>query len=117
MSYLEVAQITSDAETGNRVVHYRLKGSPYQTRTIDCLSPLMEPLCYPILFNHGESGWGQDMKQGRGVDFQDYLACRMLRPEPGLKLPAGPPENRRDQPTNRFQVFSRVGKSPQSVLL
>jgi pimeloyl-ACP methyl ester carboxylesterase len=54
MSYLEVAQITSDAETGNRVVHYRLKGSPYQTRTIDCLSPLMEPLCYPILFNHGE---------------------------------------------------------------
>jgi hypothetical protein len=78
MSYLEVAQITSDASSGDRVVRYKLKGSKSQTKTIDSLSPLMEPLCYPVLFNEGEDGWGKDMKECDKVDFQSYLACRIL---------------------------------------
>ena len=100
MKYLEVAQITSDAETGDRVVRYKVKGN---TRTIDATSPLMEPLCYPLFFNLGEQGWGSAMKKDNHIEFQSYLACRLLRPEPSLLLEDG-------HPVNRFQVFSRLGK-------
>jgi hypothetical protein len=110
MSYLEIAQITSDAATGDRVVRYKLKGSKRQTVTIDSTSSLMEPLCYPILFNYGENGWGIDMKTQHKVDFQSYLACRLLRPDPNLLLEQGPTNNRMLQPVNRFQIFSRLGK-------
>jgi hypothetical protein len=110
MSYLEVAQITSDASSGDRVVRYKLKGANNQMKTIDSLSPLMEPLYYPILFNEGEDGWSRDMKEHHKVDFQSYLACRILRPEPNFFLEGGPSDSRRLMPVNRFQVFSRVGE-------
>ena len=110
MNYLlEIAQITSDSATGERVVRYREKNS--KTVTINSTSSLMEPLCYPILFNHGEKGWGMEMKNDNKIDFQTYLACRLLRPDPGLEMKQGPPDNRTFQPVNRFQTFSRVGKS------
>jgi hypothetical protein len=110
MNYLEIAQITSDTATGDRVVRYRQKGSNRQTVTIDSTSSLMEPLCYPILFSRGEKGWGKEMKTERKVEFQSYLACRLLRPDPDLEMLQGPADNRTYQPVNRFQTFSRVGK-------
>jgi hypothetical protein len=106
MNYLEIAQITSDTATGDRVVRYREKGSKRQTVTIDSTSSLMEPLCYPILFNHGERGWGLEMKTDHKVDFQSYLACRLLRPDPDLEMKQGPVDSRTFQPVNRFQTFS-----------
>jgi hypothetical protein len=110
MQFLEVAQITSDAETGDRVVRYKLKGKKGETKTIDATSPLMEPLCYPILFNRGEQGWGVNMKKEEHIEFQSYLACRLLRPEPTLLLDEGPEHHRMPRYVNRFQVFSRLGK-------
>ena len=50
---------------------------------------LFEPIAYPILFPHGETGWGKSFRVGKKADgspclkisFMDYLASRMLMPE------------------------------------
>jgi hypothetical protein len=53
MQFLEVAQVTSDLETHNRVVTYQMKGSGRQ-KWVPMSSNLLEPLCYPLLFCCGD---------------------------------------------------------------
>jgi hypothetical protein len=78
--YLEVAQISSDSETGNRIMYFNVRGMgggrwSHQTMR----SPYVEPLCYPVLFPFGENGWGEDIADQ--VSFYSYLASRLLMPE------------------------------------
>jgi hypothetical protein len=70
----------------------------------------VEPLCYPVLFPHGESGWGEGIKDL--VSFYQYLASRILQPEimPSFETmqiySAG--ANSRPVPVSRFQAAARV---------
>ena len=77
-SYLDVAQITSDAVTGNRIITFQRKGM-HCTSTIDCTDSMWEPFSYPLLFTHGERGWGADIRST--LKYTDYLICRLLCPE------------------------------------
>jgi hypothetical protein len=107
MSYLEVAQITSTTETGERVIRFKLKAKPLETFTVGTTDHHFEPVCYPLLFTHGEKGWGCDI--AKQLPFMQYLAARMLRPERILSWNLDP--NGNPIMVNRFNVMSRLGTS------
>jgi len=77
-SYLDVAQITSDNVTGNRIITFQRKGERY-TKSIDCTDCMWEPFIYPMLFFHAERGWGADIR--KNLKYTDYLIARLLCPE------------------------------------
>jgi len=113
VSYLEVASITSDTERKNRVINIKLNdkdGISGEAKSFGMNSRHVEPLCYPVLFPHGESGWGEGIKDL--VSFYQYLASRILQPEimPSFETmqiySAG--ANSRPVPVSRFQVAARV---------
>jgi hypothetical protein len=104
MQYFEVASITDVRETSDRVLIFKLKNN--QTKTIQMWSPYMEPLSYPLLFNYGERGWGKGDDCIK-VEFTDYLASRLLRPEDGLWLPSQADPSKLIN-VNRFQAL-RLG--------
>jgi len=133
---VDISSIPSDNLTGERIIQVVRKGSNYSTSIhhSDCL---FDPLSYPILFPHGEEGWGFGMAR-QGLKFQNYLAARMLMPEVDMTQHDGidshlmvpDPEGlmrsvpfsstrgfygHRDfeghfYPSNRFQMFSRLGQ-------
>jgi hypothetical protein len=84
----DVSSISIDRISGNHVLRVREKGNPSGTQ-IPCDSEMFEPLAYPVLFPHGETGWGKSFKIGKlrdgtpcqKINFMDYLASRMLMPE------------------------------------
>jgi hypothetical protein len=84
----DVSSISIDRISGNHVLRVREKGSAYGTQIL-CDSEMFEPLAYPVLFPHGETGWGKSFKIGKlrdgtpcqKINFMDYLASRMLMPE------------------------------------
>jgi hypothetical protein len=84
----DVSSISIDRISGNDVLRVREKGSAYGTQIL-CDSEMFEPLAYPVLFPHGETGWGKSFKIGKlrdgtpcqKINFMDYLASRMLMPE------------------------------------
>ena len=49
-SYLEIASITNSSSSGNKIVRFQLKDKP-DTTNIQMTNELLEPLCYPLLFN------------------------------------------------------------------
>ena len=105
-SFLDVA-----ATTGNRVIRYHRKNDFYSSdiQMTDCL---MEPLCYVLLFPYGKGGWGADMR--KTLRFNDYLCCRMIRPEKnqdGTLLRVFNKARTREIPVNRFQLMSRLGQT------
>ena len=77
-SYLDVAQITSDSATGNRIITFLRKGAKKCT-SIECYDEMWEPFLYPLFFSHGERGWGADIR--KRLKFTDYLIARLLCPE------------------------------------
>jgi len=77
-SYLDVAQITSDNATGNRIITFQRKGQRY-ANSIDCTDSMWEPFIYPLLFFHAERGWGADIRHT--LRYTDYLIARLLCPE------------------------------------
>ena len=89
----DVSSIMIDRSTGNHVLRVALKGSGGGGFTdIKAESELFEPIGYPVLFPHGEKGWGQEfqiIRNGDGTELKisllDYLASRMLMPEKGLR--------------------------------
>ena len=83
----DVSSIMIDRSTGNHVLRVCLKGS-HGSSSIASTSEIFEPIGYPMLFPHGENGWGKDFCSGQRDDgstwkitFPDYLASRMLMPE------------------------------------
>jgi hypothetical protein len=72
----------------------------------------MEPLAYPLLFLHGERGWGADIR--KSIQFRPYLKTRLLMPErtvSGELLLCRNTLDTRDIPVNRFQLLSRLGQT------
>lgn len=105
--FFEVAAITSDTETRNRVIKVKMRGG--KEASFGMKSRYVEPLCYPVLFPNGESGWGE------GTDdyctFYQYLASRILQPEilptfETMKIYSN--DGGRSLPVSRFQVAARV---------
>jgi len=110
-SFLDVAAITADRTTGNRIITYHRKNELHSSniQMTDCL---MEPLCYVLLFPYGKGGWGSDIR--KILHFNQYLCCRMIRPEKcndGTILRAFNKDNTRELPVNRFQLMSRLGQT------
>jgi len=77
-SYLDVAQVTSDAATGNRIITFQRKGE-WRARSLECTDMMWEPFLYPLLFSHAERGWGADIR--KTLKYTDYLIARLLCPE------------------------------------
>ena len=126
VEYFDVAHVTNDRFTGNKVLSVRLQGG--REGYIDMDSPLVEPLTYTLLFQRGEIGYGaNDVKF---LPFNKYLASRLLRPEviggkiinersypTYLTVPhhsdfeeVDNDQERRQLRTNRFQIFHRAGQ-------
>lgn len=109
-SSFDVAAITSDSITGERVLKYKLKGERC-AKTIPSTHHLLEPLSYPLLFPYGESGWSTKNRQT--LEYHPYLCARMLMPDrdfDGNVLTVRNKQNTRDWPVNRFQLMSRLGQ-------
>ena len=75
-SCLDLAQITSDVATGNRIITFHRKGSK-SASSIDCTDKMWEPFVYPLLFFHAERGWGNDIRDR--VRYPEYLVSKLLR--------------------------------------
>jgi hypothetical protein len=75
-SLLDIAAVTSISRTGNRILKYQIKDSPFSSK-IQMDHCLLEPLSYPLFFPWGEGGWGSNWD----VRFSDYLCCRLLMPD------------------------------------
>jgi hypothetical protein len=105
--HLDVSGITSDKSTGNMVFWYGIRNHRGQWKSfeIDGQHESVEPLCYPLLFPHGERGWSKQLQK---CDFMRYLANRLLMPEEGLQLPNK--DGTRMLKVNRFQIFSRLAQ-------
>jgi hypothetical protein len=74
----DIAAITSDTTTGERILTYQLKDCN-KASYIPSTSAYLEPLSYPLLFPYGEDGWCIDI--AKEVPFCTYLCSRMLCPE------------------------------------
>jgi len=75
----DIASIVSDdASRPNRKIFFQLRNDR-TTSSINLMSNIMEPLCYPLLFPYGEKGWGADNR--KLIKFNDYILPRFLLPE------------------------------------
>ncbi|KAJ1400064.1 hypothetical protein B484DRAFT_471263, partial [Ochromonadaceae sp. CCMP2298] len=106
----DIAAITSDVTTGERILTYKLKHCA-KARCIPSTSTYLEPLSYPLLFPYGEDGWSIDI--AKEFPFTTYLCNRMLCPElrdSGEQLTSMNKDESRCIPTNRFQLMARLGQ-------
>jgi hypothetical protein len=106
----DIAAITSDANTGERILTYKLK-TCNKAKYIPSTSEFLEPLSYPLLFPYGENGWSTDI--AKEIPFTTYLCCRMLCPEKrdsGEQLTSTNKADTRLIPINRFQLMARLGQ-------
>jgi len=109
----DIASIVSeDANRPNRRIFYQLRDQR-NSSSINLMSNIMEPLCYPLLFPFGEKGRGGDNR--KAIKFNDYILHRFLLPERNsdgelLLMPtqSSPPEL---VPFSRFQVMFRLGQT------
>ena len=126
VQYFDVAHVTNDRFTGNKVLSISFQNG--RTGYIDMDSDLVEPLTYTLIFQNGEKGYGAKDKDN--LPFNKYLASRLLRPEViGYKTVNGKtipvfltaPHHSdfdeidndqvfRELRTNRFQIFHRLGQ-------
>jgi hypothetical protein len=95
--------ITSDRSTGNIKFRYKLPGN-FSWNEIDSTHRHVEPLCYPLLFPHGERGWSKDLPD---CDFMSYLANRLNMPEDDLMAAN---QDGVLIHVNRFQLFARLSQ-------
>jgi hypothetical protein len=140
-NYFEVAHITSNHPGGNKAFFIYFKKSnnmgiaeevdndnidrEMYVQKIGLFDRRVEPLSYPLLFPHGELGWGRGeyAVQIQDVDFKPYLCSLMLRPEniindDGVSVPFllkaviqnDDDNGQRMIHCNRFQAASRLGQ-------
>ena len=117
-SKFDVGSVSALGQEGNRCVVYKVKTD--EEWSIDsALRNTMEPLCYPLLFQHGEIGWGYQ-EDHKTIDLRTYLSSRILRPEYVID-----PENTfepnhlfrinnvHDEPVlcNRLQAMAKLGQA------
>ena len=77
VQYFDVAHITADHTTGERLLTFHSIAGTYGS--MDMNSHHVEPLIYPLLFPHGERGWGDN--DSRVIPYNRYLSSRLLMPE------------------------------------
>jgi hypothetical protein len=77
VQYFDVAHLTEDRATGERVVRFNTIAG--QRGEVDMDSEHVEPMTYPVLFMHGERGWGK--RDGALIPYNRYLSSRLLMPE------------------------------------
>lgn len=107
--YLDIAILTNDKASGNRVVRFLPKNGNGQFKKLDWENCLMETYCYPLLFSTGERGWGKDLKttEGKSLKMCDYISNRLLQCEfemPSLLFPLY-----KSLRTNRFCAMAKLG--------
>ena len=117
-SKFDVGSVSALGQEGNRCVVYKVKTD--EEWSIDsALRNTMEPLCYPLLFQHGEIGWGYQ-EDHKTIDLRTYLSSRILRPE-YVTDPENTFEPNRlfrinnvhDEPVlcNRLQAMAKLGQA------
>ena len=113
-SAFDIAAITSNSVTGDRIITYKLKNCT-KAQFIPSTDPYYETLSYPLLFAHAERGWGCDI--AKQISFMKYLCARMLAPENAsdgepLYCWNKPREGhiRRLLRVNRMMLFARVAQ-------
>jgi hypothetical protein len=100
---LDVASVTNDAMTGNRVIRFREKGkAPWHE--LNAVNEKVDALCFPLLFPFGENGWSPKIRKSFG--YPDVLASRLLKPENDLEEFQN--KDGINIPVNRFQVMPRL---------
>ena len=77
VQYFDVAHLTADRATGERVVRFNTIAG--KRGELDMISKHVEPLCYSLLFCHGEDGWGQ--QDSDDIPYNRYLSSRLLLPD------------------------------------
>lgn len=120
----DIAAVLLDSGPGEHVIHVRRRNS--RTTIIDIFDDMYEPLSYPLLFQHGEQGWGWKARFGRGcqkVFFGNYLSSRMLLPEkvthdeydfaehPSIYHGWLTKDNKNFFPCNRTTILTRLGQT------
>ena len=114
----EIASITSIDYQGTKVIRVT-EINRNRTSSIPEDSPKFEPLCYPLLFLHGENGWSKSIS--KTVPHSNYMTSRLLMPEiiqvtdeeDAEYLIGYCTDNDPSKfvPTNRFQALYRVGQT------
>ena len=85
------------------MIQFNIAGT---TSRIPTTSNEIEPLCYPLLFPYGESGWSVNLSiDDKKIECMSYLASRILKPEIGLYALN---HNNDLINVNRFQLLSRL---------
>ncbi len=100
---MQIGCIRSDSTTENLKIYYEIDGV---NKYLNANSELVEPLCYPLLFPFGETGWSTGRR--KTVPFMSYLSARILQPELGLAMRNS--DGTTIFPTNRFQLMARLSQ-------
>jgi hypothetical protein len=115
--YFEIAAITSSQATGDKAIRFKFAEDHGSSSEINGTSELMEPLCYPIFFCHGENGWGVKIKNITKIAYIKYLCSLVLRPDKNWDRQEGQPrymtmvtKSGEVVGINRFQYLSRLGQ-------
>jgi hypothetical protein len=109
--YIEVGIVTTTRTTDRAL---KIVYNDGQSTSINWRSNLLEPLSYPLLFLHGEMGWGYDDRST--VSFKHYLCNKMLCPEyiwENGNLVHMTVRNKNDTKwikTNRYQICARLSQ-------
>ena len=77
VQYFDVAHLTEDRATGERVVRFNTVAG--RNGEVDMDSLHVEPMTYPLLFMHGERGWSKQDESD--IPYNRYLSSRLLMPE------------------------------------
>jgi hypothetical protein len=102
---LDIASVTNEAITQNRVLKFKLKSSQGWS-SVDGTSDLVEPLQFPLFFPYGEKGWS--VGSNKKLPYTTYLASRLLMPEKWLRTPSL--DRERIWNCNRFTLLDRLGQ-------
>ena len=104
-TYLDIGIIKGDQINGERGIRFVPKGNN-TSLTIKLESERLEPFSYPLLFSHGEDGWGKKCKPE--VQINQYIMSKILKCE-GISIPSLLVSEHRLL-VNRFQAMARLGQ-------
>ena len=72
-----VCAVVNNRQNGSMVIQMQTRNNNISSIAMD--SPQVEPICFPLLFPHGENGWTNELKHE--LTAEAYMIARMLRPE------------------------------------